>query len=125
MEIPVYSCVLKASPNTTNKYPLVSESENSTAGATAGAELVLGADIVFDPALLPSLAATLRTLLARAPPRPALDPPRPALAVVACCVRNNETFAAFENILSEMELTVSREVLSDASPPVYLLQIRL
>ena len=96
----------------------MSESENSTAGATAGAELVLGADIVFDPALLPSLAATLRTLLA-------LDPPRPALAVVACCVRNNETFAAFENILSEMEMTVSREVLSDASPPVYLLQIRL
>ena len=96
----------------------MSESENSTAGATAGAELVLGADIVFDPALLPSLAATLRTLLARAPPRP-------ALAVVACCVRNNETFAAFENILSEMELTMTREILSDASPPVYLLQIRL
>ena len=105
-------------PNTTNKYALVSESENSYAGPTAGAELVLGADIVFDPALLPSLAATLRTLLARARTSP-------ALAVVACCVRNTETFAAFENMLSEMELTVSREVLSDASPPVYLLQIRL
>ena len=81
------------------------------------ADVVLGADIVFDPELLPSLVLTIKILLSRS-----LN----SLAVIACCVRNSETFKTFENILESENLLTSKILLKeDDKTPVYLLKIRM
>ena len=80
------------------------------------ADLVLGADIVFDPELLPSLVRTVRTLLARR---------GDSRALVACCVRNQQTFSLFLSLLSEHQLSFVKEEMKDlvCDIPVYLVTI--
>ena len=78
------------------------------------AEVILGADIVFDPDLIPSLVTTIRILLARSDQ---------GLAVIACCVRNQDTFDIFEKSLSDQGLKFTKDLLHDITPPVFLLQI--
>ena len=80
------------------------------------ADVILGADIVFDPDLIPSLVTTIRILLSRSDQ---------GLAVIACCVRNKETFEAFERTVSDQMLQITKEVLNDSTPPVFLLKITL
>ena len=81
------------------------------------ADVILGADIVFDPELLPSLVLTIKILLSRS---------QNSLAVIACCVRNSETFKTFENILESENLLTSKILLKeDDKTPVYLLKIRM
>ena len=79
------------------------------------ADVILGADIVFDPDLLPSLVTTIRILLSRS---------EHGLAVIACCVRNKETFDTFERTLSDQRLEFTKELLHDSTPPVVLLKIK-
>ena len=79
------------------------------------ADVILGADIVFDPDLIPSLVTTIRILLSRS---------EHGLAVIACCVRNKETFDTFERTLSDQRLEFTKELLHDSTPPVVLLQIK-
>ena len=79
------------------------------------ADVILGADIVFDPDLIPSLVTTIRILLSRS---------EHGLAVIACCVRNKETFDTFERTLSDQGLEFTKELLQDNTPPVFLLQIK-
>ena len=79
------------------------------------ADVILGADIVFDPDLIPSLVTTVKILLSRS---------GHGLAVIACCVRNEETFLAFEKSLSDQGLKFTKDLLHDSSPPVFLLQIQ-
>lgn len=79
------------------------------------ADVILGADIVFDPDLIPSLVTTIRILLSRS---------EQGLAVIACCVRNKETFDTFERTLSDQRLQFTKELLHDSTPPVVLLQIK-
>ena len=80
------------------------------------ADVILGADIVFDPDLIPSLVTTIRILLSRSDQ---------GLAVIACYVRNKETFEAFERTVSDQMLQITKEVLNDSTPPVFLLKITL
>ena len=80
------------------------------------ADVILGADIVFDPDLIPSLVTTIRILLSRSDQ---------GLAVIACCVRNKETFEAFERTVRDQMLQITKEVLNDSTPPVFLLKITL
>ena len=79
------------------------------------ADIILGADIVFDPDLIPSLVTTIRILLSRTDQ---------GLAVIVCCVRNTETFALFEKSLQEQGLEFTKELLHDSTPPVLLLKIQ-
>ena len=79
------------------------------------ADVILGADIVFDPDLIPSLVTTIRILLSRSDQ---------GLAVIACCVRNQDTFDVFENSLSDQGLNFTKDLLHDLSPPVFLLKIQ-
>ena len=80
------------------------------------ADLVLGADIVFDPEVLPSLVRTVRSLLARR---------GDSRALVACCVRNQQTFSLFLSLLSEHQLSFVQEEMKDlvCDIPVYLVTI--
>ena len=79
------------------------------------ADVILGADIVFDPDLIPSLVTTIRILLSRSDQ---------GLAVIACCVRNQDTFDVFEKSLSDQGLEFTKDLLHDLAPPVFLLQIQ-
>ena len=80
------------------------------------ADLVLGADIVFDPEVLPSLVRTVRTLLARR---------GDSRALVACCVRNQQTFSLFLSLLSEHDLRFVKEEMREflCDIPIYLVTI--
>jgi len=81
------------------------------------ADLILGADIVFDPSLLPSLVNTLRALLANR---------KKSRALLACCVRNMQTFHLFLSLLTENNLSFAQEELRTvAHSPVYLLNISM
>lgn len=79
------------------------------------ADLILGADIVFDPSLLTSLVRTLRSLLTR----------RRSEALLACCVRNEDTFALFESLVMEQGLSFVKESMreTECDSPVYLVKI--
>ena len=81
------------------------------------ADLVLGADIVFDPSLLVSLVRTLRGLLTK----------RHSQALLACCVRNMETFSLFQSLVIKQNLSFSQEEMkmSKCDSPVYLVNISM
>ena len=80
------------------------------------ADLVLGADIVFDPEVLPSLVRTVRTLLGRR---------ENCQAVVACCVRNRQTFSLFLSLITESNMSFVKEEMRELTCdiPVYLVTI--
>ena len=80
------------------------------------ADLVLGADIVFDPEVLPSLVRTVRTLLTRR---------EDCRALLACCVRNQKTFSLFLSLLTESNLSFTKEEMRElkCDIPVYLVTI--
>ena len=82
------------------------------------ADLVLGADIVFDPEVLPSLVRTLRILVARR---------EGCQALLACCVRNQQTFSIFLSLLTESNLSFATEEMSEmmCDIPVYLVTISI
>ena len=81
------------------------------------ADLILGADIVFDPSLLTSLVRTLQILLTR----------RRSEAILACCVRNEDTFALFESLVTEQGLSFAKEAMRETQcdSPVYLVTISM
>ena len=80
------------------------------------ADLVLGADIVFDPEVLPGLVRTLRSLLTRR---------EDCQALLACCVRNQQTFSVFLSLLTEYNLSFTKEEMRElkCDIPVYLVTI--
>ncbi|ODQ53455.1 hypothetical protein SAICODRAFT_30143 [Saitoella complicata NRRL Y-17804] len=55
-------------------------------------DVVLGADVTYDAAVVPSLVATIAEALARRPG---------VLVLIAATIRNEDTFAAFEKACDE------------------------
>ena len=90
--------------------------ETFTEADEVEADLVLGADIVFDPEILPSLVRTVRTLLGGR---------EGCQAVLACCVRNQQTFSLFLSLLTEHNLSFVKEEMKElkCDIPVYLVTI--
>lgn len=65
------------------------------------ADLIIGADIVFDPSLIPALMATLSL---------ALDPGseiRRKVALIALTIRNEDTYATFRATAQQYNLVIS------------------
>lgn len=71
--------------------PTAETSEAADALERIAPSLVLAADVVFDPQLMPALAATLRASLAAGARRHATPP----TALVSSTVRSKETYSLF------------------------------
>ena len=79
------------------------------------ADTILGADLVFDPCLLPSLVRTLAMLIQR---RAGCE------AVLVSCVRNQETWQLFLHQLGQAGLSVHTSLMEgDSSTPVCMARI--
>ena len=88
---------IKFSDNTTTDYKV---------------DVVLGADIVFDPDLLPYLVKTLTILLSNS-----------GVAFIMCCVRNQDTFDQFISLLQASNLKVKQTLVREDVMPVMLVTI--
>ena len=79
------------------------------------ADVILGADLVFDPCLLPSLVKTLAILINRG---------RDCEAFLVCCVRNEETWQLFIEQLGQAGLVVNTSLLEgDSTTPVCMAHV--
>jgi len=79
------------------------------------ADIILGADLVFDPRLLPSLVKTVAILLRRG---------TGCEAFLVCCVRNEDTWQMFLDLLVQAGLSVSTSLMEgESTTPVYMLQL--
>ena len=79
------------------------------------ADIILGADIVFDPRLLPSLVKTLGILIRRG---------EGCEAYLVCCVRNEETWQMFLALLGQAGLSVNTSLLEgESTTPVCLVHV--
>jgi len=79
------------------------------------ADTILGADLVFDPCLLPSLVRTLSILIERR---------AGCRAVLVSCVRNQDTWQLFLHLLGQAGLSVDTEIMEgDSTTPVYMVHV--
>ena len=79
------------------------------------ADIILGADIVFDPRLLPSLVKTLAILIRRG---------EGCEAYLVCCVRNEETWQMFLALLGQAGLSVNTSLLEgESTTPVCMVHV--
>ncbi|KAE9553934.1 hypothetical protein FO519_002860 [Halicephalobus sp. NKZ332] len=80
-------------------------------------DIVIAADVVYDPSVLTGLASTLRQLLS-VPPTPESSP----IAFVACTVRNPSTLQKIKDLIAENSLEIFEIVHwsgSDESPETF------
>ncbi|KAK2459991.1 hypothetical protein APHAL10511_007997 [Amanita phalloides] len=81
--------------------------------AESDADVILGADIVFDPTLIPALIGMLRLYLSA-----------PKRAFIAVTVRNVDTFALFINSVKDVNLAIDEiELLYQHVPFVELIDV--
>jgi len=78
-------------------------------------DTILGADLVFDPCLVPSLVRTLKILIERK---------SGCEAVLVSCVRNQDTWHLFLQQLGQTGLSVNTELMEgDSTTPVYMVHV--
>jgi len=78
-------------------------------------DTILGADLVFDPCLIPSLVRTLKILIERK---------SGCEAVLVSCVRNQDTWHLFLQQLGQTGLSVNTELIEgDSTTPVYMVHV--
>ncbi|KAJ8084656.1 hypothetical protein PM082_003431 [Marasmius tenuissimus] len=75
------------------------------------AEIILGADVVFDPSLVDPLAATLSQALRQTSPTPT--------AIIALTVRNEETYQSFLSAVKGRDIQVE-EIIFECEAPLFV-----
>jgi len=89
--------------------------EEFTRSTELEADTILGADLVFDPCLLPSLVKTLTILIER---RVGCQ------AVLVSCVRNQDTWQLFLHLIGQAGLSVNTEMMKgDSITPVCMVHV--
>ena len=92
-----------------------------------GVDVIVGADIVFDPAVVPSLVATIGHVL-----RSAKAQGRPCTALISSTIRNPSTYEVFTAALAGAKLVCAelpvppkavREFVDDLTLPILLCEI--
>jgi hypothetical protein len=79
------------------------------------ADIIFGADLVFDPRLLPSLVKTLAILIKRG---------AGCEAFLVCCVRNEDTWQMFLAQIGQAGLSVNTSLLEeDSTTPVCMAHV--
>ncbi|KAK7112514.1 hypothetical protein V1264_011962 [Littorina saxatilis] len=91
------TAVLRADPRVSVCW-LDWEQTSTTPGSSLQADVILGADVVYDPSIIPSLVRLLRKLL---------EPGKKSKAFIASTVRNEDTRDAFLIALSSEGLSYS------------------
>ncbi|XP_065181702.1 protein-lysine N-methyltransferase EEF2KMT-like [Sycon ciliatum] len=92
-------------------------------------DIILAADVVFDKAIVPSLVATLHTLLTHQQDR--TDPHHlPTTAIVSCTIRNEDTFQCFLTAIDKhglcwcyIDVSENKRLWCDRTVPVRLVRI--
>eukprot|EP00117_Sycon_ciliatum_P032022 scpid68051/ scgid2593/ Protein FAM86A len=92
-------------------------------------DTILAADVVFDKAIVPSLVATLHTLLSHQQDR--TDPHNlPTTAIVSCTIRNEDTFQCFLTAIDKhslcwcyIDVSENKRLWCDRTVPVRLVRI--